>query len=822
MNRITPRSSPGEPDNTLPLLNRPLPATSNLDPLDPTRTEPKYPVGILQRLETPEISIPNSKAPSHAQVENLAGNPATTGISNHGSPISQRLTLLHNYVAAMSRQVSADDALKAIRLRGFAETYYKKNRLSRLPGLRPVKAQIDRLYERCNQDPEGFFDQIKKSPDKFNRTILTDLSVRYFMDAANFDVESYKKGIVSAGNWEGVHSTVGRAISFAFSAASFGTAEGIGSAAASAALTAVRKTVGAIAHIAPSLVINPVVTANYRMKTDIKESLKRKGGSAALTENINQVRPMREIRLDLKKKIDALKAANNRLEKLEESSENNPPSSDLLKKVAQSYLDLYEVQREVKVSTGSGKEKTWSKGWGMGVNALGSIGLAVSIAQPIAGLSIQAVCIPLQWFAGRADENTRHQYRWRANVKCGDLLTQDARYLPFDALRKEHVDQSRLRGMLETFPEVKIKLVRESYRNELGELKFKLNCLTNEDASRPEVLELNEKIQEKVSQAVLFESFDSKNWAKLPTDSMIGRCLDDERYLEKQAIKARRNAPGEQGSQILQRYIQAFQGVFVSTAFATIGADVLANIDSISGPNANSAIKSDVQGGSIGLGTLGGISFAASTGHVRHEKAENRKLLAEIKELGNSFMEAKKTWMFDREDNGKSISIDLTGTGGFYREFHPLKERADRVLRVIGRGLFSAVRSSRHTLATRQIRKEAKKVMSGTQDLLQKMKLPKSSAITHGGKKTFQEMINDFYSYDFVQQHYGARIGPSTEGTAKSSNNETLLYIGESSKSGAPSTELAVSETPAARQLSELNAAGVSSNTNSVRISPTI
>lgn len=248
---------------------------------------------------------------------------------------------------------------------------------------------------------------------------MTNVAVHHLMHSANFDLRRYHQGIADAGWWEGVHTTLGRVISFGFSAASFGTSQAIQSTAV-AALHATGQGIKVIAHAAPSAVINPFVTGRYRINTDVTESLRRKGGAASLAENIENSSPMVGVRKNLIEKQQALIQANNQLQTyLKEKKDEPVPvnkeepavAADLLKETKRAFYELFAAQKEFKTSTSAGKEKTWSKGWGMAVNAVGAAGVAAAIPAPIAALAIQGACIPLQWLAGRADEKTKHAYR---------------------------------------------------------------------------------------------------------------------------------------------------------------------------------------------------------------------------------------------------------------------------------------------------------------------------------------------------------------------------------------------------------------------------
>jgi hypothetical protein len=667
-----------------------------------------------------------------------------------------RTAFLQACEAASARPVLPKNALDAIRLRQFAAATYPKNIMSRvthrLPRLRPSSDRMARLKAMPVGD---LIRQIREGSIVADRTTLTDVATHHLRAALDFDEAAYRDGVRRMARWEGVHSTVGRGITFGASACVFGIAPLVTTVAKGAAR--VLKFAG---HQVPTAIVNPIVTGILRSGTDVRKSSDN-GGIAKLARNIDAARPLAQVRAEIVATTAALRALLDQSGWRQRAASRGVDGSDSVgigtaiggiatdadyrQAIADAALATCDAQAGYKTRLASSKAQTWSKGYGMGVNAIATgaqaCGIAFAPAIP-ASLALQALCVPLQWGAGYLDMHTAQSYHFRASLKYGDLLTDAARDLPVDRLQAHHVDQSRLRSLFQPFEMQKLELIREVYTDEIGELKHERECLrtalagnrdpaatgvlgtapsTNRtrkgDAKRMEMrvrlCTVERTIQTREADARGFESMQAGAWEALPIDSTIGRCLDDPAFLMRSAQGARKRKPGEVVAQVWQRYKHAYGDGILSAGLMMPGADL-----ALHGGPASLAVPCD-----LGVAT-GAATFTAGTGVVRSAKAEDKRLLAmpmhpdrpgplpaaPVRTLGQE-------WAIPLDDNGKSI--DLSHTGGFDRTLHTRRQRAWRFVKIIPRGLFSSERALYQTMRTRRARQQAIAAMREAVILLQ-------------------------------------------------------------------------------------------------------
>jgi hypothetical protein len=677
-------------------------------------------------------------------------------------PGKQRLDFLNACRNATTRAVFPERALAAIKLRHAAEVHYAKNPLARVtsktPGNRARTAKLlhsllDKFdsAEQLADKVERLLSDVKAHPDRYTRTTLTDVAVQLLMESLNFDRALYEEGIRRAGRWEGVHSTLGRGITLAVGGVAFGVGE-----AATHGLLQVSdhllKGIRITAHQVPSAIVNPVVTGMTRIRTDVKEGIKRSGGMPNLTHRAQDAPFMTHIRQRCTAAAAQLNAAN---EALQAAVDANPVEIGpaLLKEVQDAFDVGCAVQAEYKRRMAAGKAQTWSKGYGMGVNALaGAAQTLVVVAPPLApiGLAIQGACVPLQWAAGYLDEHTKHRYHFRVNLKCGDFLTEEGRRLPVDELEPRHIDQAALRASFQTYPEQKVALIREVYECELGRLKQDQaelrQTIARIEASPPprpavhggrlpaaqrahreiagrhrhKLRVLEQRIQSKQAEVARFESLDENKWRTLgetDPERSIARCIEDDAYLESEARRARESKPGEVSSQILQRYAQAYQAL-LSIGVTGPLSDVLSNVEIAA------LSPAQVSGIAAGLNVVGSALFAGITGDVRLRKVQNKKQLAQsvavaLEEGLRRFEADAVEWTFTVKDaRGNDKLVDLRKTGAYDRHFHTRAQRGLRLLNTTLGSLVSAPRGAWHTIRAKRGLARVKGGMQHTLDLL--------------------------------------------------------------------------------------------------------
>lgn len=400
----------------------------------------------------------------------------------------------------------------------------------------------------------------------------------------------------------------------------------------------------------------------------------------------------------------------------------------------QALLDAFDTcwsaQEGYKTRMGASKALTWSKGYGMGVNAIAASATAVGVAVPAAfpaALAVQALCVPLQWGAGYLDLHSSQAYHFRASLKYGALLTPLGARLPADRLRACHIDTSRLRGLFATAESQQIALIREVATDELGELRYAQHQLERRHArlsaegthngrqrARRRAVQMQlgmlaQRIAGCENDLRQFGTLRVAAWEALSATGIIGRCLDDTGTLRRLAQAARRRKPGEVVAQVWQRYKQTYGGGPLSPGIVLPAFDVALHWEAT--PHFGAAATPPMQLAlpSDAAVAISGAEFTAATGVVRGGKARDKKDMAAWHGADARSDALRRRWAVPMAQGGDSI--DLSGTGGFDRALHSPAQRAWRFVRIIPRGLFSAERALVQTIKARRARKDAVKAL---------------------------------------------------------------------------------------------------------------
>jgi len=711
----------------------------------------------------------------------------------------QRVAMLRDLQASQERPLDADKAKDAFKLRKFAEARYRKNVFSRLTHkillLRPPKAQLEELK---TMEVDTLIRRVRQGSLRCSRTLLTDVAKHHLVTALNFDQNAYEKGVRHMAVWEGVHSTVGRGVTFAGSSIAFGVAPVV-AAIGTATAGAVAKAMKLLGHQLPTAVINPIVTGFLRSSTDVRKS-GRNGGISKVAKNIENVASLRDIRTAIRLQNQALQKllrerhAPANVEQLENG--RTVLRQVYLQKICAGFLKTYAAQEAYKERMGSAKAHTWSKGYGMGVNAIATSAQAAGLVFPPAipiSLGIQGLCIPLQFGAGYLDLHTAQRYNFRANMKYARVLTEEARHLPAEQLQASHIDMGRLRELFQPAEVQKLELIREIYTDELGELHFAkdrvdqaLKKLAFESGARrdrsmvekrAELSRITREIQRSEIEIRHFESFNEKGWESLPLDSTIGRCLDDRQYLVKRAQEARKRKPGEIAAQIWQRYKQMYGDGPAAAGFLMPTLDVSLNLDSsLSGHLDTDRLPE--AGVPAGLGAaIAAATFTAGTGQVRSGKAEDKRDLAKAIKTRKAIEQhetLKTAWAVPLNESGKTI--DLSHTAAFDRTLHTRSQRVWRFVKIMPRGLFASQRALYQTVRVRRVRQQAKATLAETLEVLhaenQWVATRTARNVPMAGLK------EEFLSLSQVRASLALPPGVATEGEAEENvtpNEETLV-----------------------------------------------
>lgn len=692
--------------------------------------------------------------------------------TNDAPPVVQtrRERLLEDYRSATRRPLDRARALTAIKLRCAAEVHCEKNEWARfMPRLHRKGAAQRRFEELLDVPVDELLADVQAHPKHYSRTLLTDLAQHHLLASLNIDVALYKQGIHKAGLYEGLHSVAGRLTSVAAAGISGGLSLVPGT---EHALKAAQKAAKVLAHELPPNIVNPALTGTLRSITDVKESFKRVGGQPVVAPQIERSPDMGAIVRSLKDQRRELATA---VAQFRQAAQSDEGAQAAVGPLTDAFLALHDTaDRQYRRRIGLNRTQTYSKGWGMAVNGVAAAGAVVTATVPVAGQiagpAILAATVPLQWGAGYLDERrNKHRYNLRANTKWGDFLTEGAARIHFKDLRPEHVSEAALRRSFTTQPEVQIAAVREVYEDALGEwihehaeLERKIRALqaggtTPERTLAPHrtrLAELTERIELAKQHAGDFESLDPARWAAIPTDSLIGRCLDDLKQLEKANRRARLRKPGE-SAQIVQRYVQAFHaGVSTGTALPIM--DGITATDSSYTTDAHghrTGLDPSAEAGALSAGITGGAVFTAATGEVRMSKADNKKLLSKthVSPLQSRLHEAR--WVFQAAGR----RVDLTTTAGYRRHVHSTWDELRLLGRAVGHGLVSGPVGLANLVRAKwwprgQLR-QAKAQLRDALDAMTQAGVPRNEAVPRAN--TLSAMKDELYDYPAVRRHLG-------------------------------------------------------------------
>ena len=690
---------------------------------------------------------------------------------------ARRGQLLDEYLAATRRPLDLECALTAIKLRCAAEVHCEKNEWARFaPRLARKGARRRRFEELLTVPAHELIADVEANPKHYSRTLLTDLAQHHLLSALNIDVALYERGIRKASPYEGLHSVAGRLTSVVAAGASAGISMIPGT---EHALKAAQKAVKIVAHELPPNIVNPALTGTLRSITDVKEAFKRVGGQPVVAPQIEGSPDMGEIVRSLR---DRRRTLTDAIAQFRERAQADDGAHQAVGPLADAFLALHDTaDRQYRRRIGLNRTQTYSKGWGMAVNGVAAAGAVVTAAVPVAGQIagpvILAATVPLQWGAGYLDERrNKHRYNLRANTKWGDFLTEGAARIHFKDLRPEHVSEAALRRSFVTQPEVQIAAVREVYEDALGEwvhehaeLERKIDAMQGSGTAseraltphRTRLAELTERIALAKQHAADFESFDPRRWAAIPADSLIGRCLDDLKQLEKANRRARLRKPGE-SAQIVQRYVQAFHaGVSTGTALPIMDGITATDSSYVTDAQGHhTGLHPSAEAGTLTAGIGGGAVFTAATGEVRMSKAHNKKLLSKpsVSPLQSRLHEAR--WVFQAGER----RVDLRTTAGYRRHVHSTWDELRLLGRAVGHGLVSGPLGLANLVRAKwwprgQLR-QAKAQLRDALDAMAQAGLPRNEAV--GRANTLSAMKDELYDYPAVRRHLGVDGGQAT------------------------------------------------------------
>ncbi len=672
----------------------------------------------------------------------------------------RRAQLLDAYQAAIRRPLDLERALAAIKLRRAAEIYCRKdNRARFLPRPPRLSGAEERIRALVETPIDELLTKVQANPREFSRTALTDVAQRHMLAALNIDVAQYHKGIHRAGLYEGLHSVAGRVASAVAAGISLGVHEVPG--VKKAIMTAVKVAM----HEVPPNVLNPALTGGLRTITDVKESFKRVGGQPVVAPQIETSLDMDRIVAAAKEKRGLLDAAISHFTRERENDTN------ALGAMVDAFLALHDVaDREYRRRIGLNRTQTYSKGWGMAVNGVGVAGALVSATVPvvgqIAGPAILAATIPLQWGAGYLDERrNKHRYNLRANTKWGDFLKEEAGHIHFKNLTVRDVSESALRKSFMTQPEVQVAAIREVYEDALGELmrqhaELKKSIDVRQEGATPvralvpqdpKLIDLENEIELAKTHVNHFESFDIERWQAIPEGSLIGKCLDDLKKLEKATLHARLRKPGER-AQIVQRYVQAFQGG-VSTGTALPIVDAITSVDSFYAHDAHGhveALQPAPEAAAVGAGTAGGAVFTAATGEVRMSKADNKKIMARANQNQEAFHADGESWVF----KAGRRNIDLRSSAGYSQHVHTRLDKLSMVRKALVHGLTSGPVGLKNLLRARPELRRARASLQSALKALTDAGLQRDAPGSTRAR-TISAMKDELHDFPMVRLHLG-------------------------------------------------------------------
>lgn len=674
-------------------------------------------------------------------------------------PAPRRQALLEDYQAQIRRPLDLEHAVKAIKLRCAAEIHCKKSEWARLMPHLPASRNDQQRFDKLVAMPvDELIADVEAYPALYSRTLLTDVAQHHLVTALNIDIDRFKKGLHEAGKYEGLHSVAGRVTTAAAAAASLGLSAVPGT---GHVLKAARKAVKVLAHQLPANVVNPLLTGKLRTLTDVKEAFKRVGGQPVVAPQIEGSPDMGAIVRTSRQRRHALRDAVAGLHERVAAAGSPEALAQARGQVVDAFLALHDVvDRKYRQRIGLNRTQTYSKGWGMAVNAVGAVGAVVTATVPAVGQfvgpAILGATIPLQWAAGYLDETrTKHWYNLRANTKWADFLTAGAARIHFKDLRPEHVSEAALRRSFQTQAEVQVAAIREVYEDELGELMRQQVKLEQATGARERLAQVTQRISQARENAAAFESFDPARWAGIPADSTIGRCLDDLHALERANRKARFRKPGET-AQVVQRYVQAYHaglsnGVALPVLDAITLTDHFYEHDAQGGPT---QLTPNAEIGAVATGAIGGVVFTATTGEVRVSKAANKKQIAKLRVSQERLDEDEARWAFPVGNR----RVDLRTSHGYRRTVHSTWDEVKSVASTIPGSLVSGPRGLFNLARAKWPHGELRKAEAQLRAALEAIAASGAERVeapqVHRAR-TLQAVKDELYDFPAVRAHLG-------------------------------------------------------------------
>ena len=690
-------------------------------------------------------------------------------------PSPRRQALLEDYRAQIRRPLDLEHAAAAIKLRCVAEIHCNKNEWARFTPHLPASRRARQRFEKLVAMPvDDLIADVQAYPALYSRTLLTNVAQHHLVTALNIDIDRFKKGLHEAGKYEGLHSVAGRVTTAAAAAASLGLSQIPGT---GHALKAAQKAVKVLAHQLPSNIVNPMLTGKLRTLTDVKEAFKRVGGQPVVAPQIEGSPDMKAI---VRESRDLRHKLRDAVAELTDAAESPEAVRQARGKVVDAFLSLHDVaDRKYRRRIGLNRTQTYSKGWGMAVNAVGAAGAVVSATVPVVGQvvgpAILGATIPLQWGAGYLDETrTKHWYNLRANTKWADFLKPDATRVHFKDLGHEHVDEAALRRSFQTQPEVQVAAIREVYEDELGHLMYQHQKLEKSIAvqgragksaqalahRQERLARLAMQIEQARSNATAFESFDPERWAAIPADSTMGRCLDDLKALERANRKARFRKPGET-AQVVQRYVQAFHAG-ASNGVALPVLDAITLTDRLYEHDAQghqTRLNPDAQIGAMATGVTGGAVFTATTGEVRVSKAANKKQIAHLRVDPERLNADAARWALEVGNR----RVDLRTTDGYRRTVHSTWDEVKSIASTIPGSLVSGPVGLFHLVRAKRPHGELHKAESQLRAALDAIAASGAERVEAPNvhrARTLPAMKDELYDYPDARAHLGVPLAP--------------------------------------------------------------
>lgn len=263
--------------------------------------------------------------------------------------------------------------------------------------------------------------------------------------------------------------------------------------------------------------------------------------------------------------------------------------------------------------------------------------------------------------------------------------------------------------------------------------------------------ELDAEIDVTKMHADQFESFNMDRWSAIPEDSVIGRCLDDLDNLQKANRQARMRKPGE-GAQIVQRYVQAFQGG-VSTGTTLPVVDAVASIDSFhvhDSQGHDHGLQPAPLAVAAGTGAAGGAVFTGATGEVRMSKADNKKIMTQLRVDPEVYTADAEHWRF----RAGNRDVDLRTSAGYKQHAHTRWDELALVAQALKHGLTSGPVGLKNLAVAKVELRQARASLQSALDALAASGLPHRTPDS-ARAPTISSMKDQLYDYSEVRRHLG-------------------------------------------------------------------